>query len=266
METPSAPAAPDPVATANAQADMNLKTAVAQQGLNSTDQITPDGSLTYTQIGKWEDGTPHFQATTALSPEAQKIFDVNQGTKLNIATIGKDQSARIGDLLGTPLKLGNEEVEGRLMDLGMKRLQPQFDRNEEALRTRLVNAGIKEGSDAWNAEMGRLTQSQNDAVDQLILSGRNTANQELMTERNQPINEITALMSGSQVSNPSFTTTPQSQVAGVDYAGLVQQNYANQVQQQQMQNSNNQALMGGLFGLAGAGIGAGGRLWQGKFA
>lgn len=246
-----APAAPDPMATAKAQEKMNRKTAITQFGLNAVNQITPDGSLTYNQIGTWDDGTPRFEGTTALSDASQGIYDTNKVTQQNIANIGRDQSARIGDLLGTPMKLGNEQVESRLMDLGMSRLNPQFDRNQEKMRTRLLNSGIREGSDAWNAEMGRMSEAENDAIVQLLLRGRGQANQELMAERNQPINEITALMSGSQVSNPSFTSTPQTQVAGVDYMGAVQNNYNAQMQQYNQSQQNGNAMMGGLFGLGG---------------
>jgi hypothetical protein len=246
-----APAAPDPAKTANAQAQMNKETAITQYGLNATNQVTPDGSLTYEQIGKWADGTPRYQATTSLSQPQQGIYDTNQATQQNIATIGKGQSARIGDLLGTPLKLGNAETEARLMELGMSRLNPQFDRNQESLRTRLVNSGIKEGSAAWDAEMGRMSQSENDAITQLLLQGRGQANQEIMAERNAPINEITALMSGSQVSNPTFTSTPQTNVAGVDYAGMVNNNYNAQMQGYNAQQAQGSAQMGGMFGLAG---------------
>jgi hypothetical protein len=250
-DAPPAPPAPDPAATAAAQAKMNRETAITQFGLNAVNQITPDGSLTYKQIGTWPDGTPRYEATTALSKPQQAIYDTNQQTQQNFANIGRDQSARIGDLLGTPLQLGNEATEARLMDLGMKRLTPQFERNQEALRTRLLNSGIREGSDAWNAEMSRMSQSENDAITQLLLSGRAQANQEIMAERNAPINEITALMSGSQVSNPSFTSTPQTQVAGVDYAGMVQNNYNNQMKAWQQGQENSNAMMGGLFGLGG---------------
>jgi hypothetical protein len=55
---------------------------------------------------------------------------------------------------------------------------------------------------------------------------------EILAERNQPLNEISALMSGSQVAQPTFTNTPQTQVAGVDYGGMVNNNYQGQVQQQ----------------------------------
>jgi hypothetical protein len=251
MKSAPPPPAPDPMATAQAQQKMNRETAITQAGLNMVNQNTPDGSLSYKQIGTWADGAPRYEATTSLSKPQQGIYDTNLVTQQNIANIGRDQSARIGDLLGNPFKLGNEEVEGRLMDLGMARLMPQFDRNQEKLRTRLLNSGIREGSDAWNAEMGRASEAENDAIVQLLLRGRGQANQELLTERNQPINEITALLSGSQVSQPNFINTPQTQVGGVDYMGAVNQNYNAQMQGWQQQQQQQNAMMGGLFGLGG---------------
>jgi hypothetical protein len=230
---------------------MNKETAVAQTGLNAINQYTPDGSLEYTQGGTWADGTPRFSATTSLSPASQGIFDTNQITKQNIANIGRDQSGRIGDLLGTPMKLGNEATEARLMELGSKRLDPRFARDEEALRTRLANSGIRAGSAAFDAEMAGFGNTKNDAITSLLLAGRGQANQELLTERNQPINEITALMSGSQVSNPTFQSTPQSQVAGVDYMGMVNNNYNNAMKQYQTDVGAGNAAMGGMFGLGG---------------
>jgi hypothetical protein len=259
MNSPSTPAPPDPNATAAAQAKYNQNTATSQQFLNQTDQFTPDGSLTYNQTGENTftdaDGkvvhVPHFSATTALSDSNQKIYDTNQGTKQNIATIGRDQSARIGSLLGTPLQLGNDAIESRLMDLGTRRLAPKFAQDEEALRTRLANSGIRAGSAAFDSEMHNLDYSKNDAINGLLLGGRQQANQEIMAERNQPINEITALMSGSQVSNPAFANTPQTQVGGVDYAGMVNNNYNAQIAQANAQTQANGAMMGGLFGAAG---------------
>ncbi|HEV2160245.1 tail fiber domain-containing protein [Bradyrhizobium sp.] len=265
MDTPSAPAAPDPVATAKAQGDMNQNTATTQQLLNMTNQVTPDGSLTYNQTGNntftGADGksytVPQFTATQTLSPTQQLLKSLSDQTKQNIGQIGVDQSAKIGSLLGTNVNLSNDAVESRLMDLGTKRLQPQFDRDEEALRTRLANSGIRAGSDAWNAEMQRLGQTKNDALDQLLLNGRQQSVNEIMAERNQPINEISALLSGSQVSQPNFTSTPQTNVAGVDYTGLVNNNYNVANQQYQTQVGQQNALMGGLFGLAGTAGGMG---------
>jgi hypothetical protein len=79
--------------------------------------------------------------------------------------------------------------------------------------------------------------------------------QEALTERNQPINEITALMSGSQVSQPGFTNTPTPGVAPTDYIGAQQQSLNQQNLAYQGELSQKQALMSGLFGLGSAALG-----------
>lgn len=260
MKTPSTPPPPDPVQTAAAQAGANRDTAITQGLLNMTNQVGPDGTLTYNKIG---DETltdsltgktyniPRYEAVTSLSPSGQRINDINNQTQENIATIGRDQSARIGDLLGKPVTLDNEATEARLMELGSKRLDPRFAREEEALRTRLVNQGLRPGTAAFDAEMSNFSQGRNDAYNQLALTGRGQAVQELLAERNQPINEISALLSGSQVSQPNFINTPQTQVAGTDYQGAVYNSYNAQVQQAQQKAQSQNAMLGGLFGLAG---------------
>ena len=49
--TPSAPAAPDPYATASAQGTANANTATAQTMLNNANQNTPYGTVQYAQSG-----------------------------------------------------------------------------------------------------------------------------------------------------------------------------------------------------------------------
>lgn len=250
--SPSSPPPPDPMDTAKAQAQMNSQTAITQFGLNATNQITPYGALTYKQIGEWPDGTPRFQATQTLTQPQQHILNTNQKTQGRLANIGFQQTNKIGRLLSTPFSLGNEETEARLMDLGMRRLAPQFAQDEEALRTRLANQGIQIGSAAYKDAMGGFGETKNDAITQLLLRGRSQATNELLTERNQPLNEITALMSGSQVQQPNFVNTPDTKVAGVDYMGAVQNQYAAQMQAYQAQMQQKNAMMGGLFGLGGS--------------
>lgn len=91
-----------------------------------------------------------------------------------------------------------------------------------------------------NADLARMQ-----AADQ----SRNQALQERFAIRNQPINEVTALMSGSQVSQPNFVNTNNTQIANTDFAGI-QANYDNQMMnryQQQMSGWNN--IAGGVLGL-----------------
>lgn len=156
--------------------------------------------------------------------------------------------------MGQPVDLNNEAVEARINELGSKRLDPRFARDEEALRTRLINQGVREGSAAYDAAINNFSQGKNDAFNQLALTGRSQAVQEALTARNQPINEITALLSGSQVSAPQFQNIQNPTAATVDYAGLVNQNYANQMQAYNAKMQQSQGLLGGLFGLGSSAI------------
>jgi len=83
-------------------------------------------------------------------------------------------------------------------------------------------------------------------------AARNAWMNEQYAQRNQPINEITALLGQSQVTNPNFVNTPSTQIATTDVGGLINTNFNQQMQNYQQQNANYQNLMGGVLGL-GAG-------------
>lgn len=261
-----APEPPDPRETAGAQTAQNVGTAIAQQTLNNVNQVTPDGSLTFKQTGthRWVDPNtgqvhriPRYTATQKLSGQQKKLHNISGDAEINLARLARDQSARLGDLLGVPVDINNEATEARLMELGRARLDPALDRRMETLRTTLSNQGIKEGSEAFDRAMARETESQNDAYNQLLLTGRGQAVQEALAERNQPINEITALMSGSQVSQPQFVGTNPAQIANVDRAGLEMAAYNGELAAWQQNQANKNATMGGLFGLAAGGLAGG---------
>lgn len=266
MGKSKAPAPPDPNVTAAAQTGTNISTAIANAFLGNVNQNTPNGSLSYGQSGtyNWTDPTsgktfsiPKFTATQTLTPLGQQAHSANEQAQVNLANLAKDQSARIGSLLGTPVDLSNDAVEGRLLELGRKRLDPMLAQRRDDLATQLSNQGIKLGSEAYDRAMAQDSQSANDAYNQLILGGRGQAVQEALTSRNQPINEITALLSGSQVSQPNFVPTQGGNIPTTDYAGIVNQNYNQRLGIWQQNQANKQALMGGLFGLASGGLAGG---------
>lgn len=251
----SAPEPPDPMETAQAQSGMNRDTALTQAMLNMTNQVTPYGNLTYKQTGtsKFKDSqgnwvsTPTYTATTTLTPQQQAILDQTQGAQLNLATLGKDRSAFLQDYLKQDFNV-DAAAEQKLYDLGASRLDPRFEQQRDQLQTRLISQGIRPGTEAYERQMMQFEQGRNDAYNSLALSGRSQAFNEALTERNQPLNEISALLSGSQVQQPNFVNTPQTSVGGVDYTGLVNSNYQAQV-------ANQNSMLGGLFGLGAAGIG-----------
>ncbi|MBO9580331.1 MAG: tail fiber domain-containing protein [Sphingobium sp.] len=136
--------------------------------------------------------------------------------------LGRTQGDQLNQLALTGRQQAyNEALTGRQNNFG------------EALSTQQQNAG-----QSLAAEQARFAQE---------LAARQQQFQEAVTGRNQPLNEITALLSGSQIANPGTASspTPQSAVGGVDYSGLVQSNYQNQL-------ARSQAGLGGLFGLAGS--------------
>lgn len=112
MGKPKAPTPPDPAQTASAQTAQNIGTAIAQQQLINTNQITPYGNLTYNQTGTYtyDDpltdrsyDVPQYTATQTLSPEGERIVSANLTATENLANLGASQSARLEGLLSRPL-------------------------------------------------------------------------------------------------------------------------------------------------------------------
>lgn len=249
------PKAPDPVATANAQSGMNYDTAVTQQLLNMVNQSGPWGQTTYSPTGSMSfvnsQGKtvtiPQFTQSTEYTPEQQAIFDKTTEAQTNLSNLAADQSATMRDYLANPFEFDNQDAADWAFDLGASRIIPQQQQASEALRSQLINSGLRPGTAAYEREMSRLGQNQGDQLNQLALTGRKQAFDEAMATRSQPINELSALLSGSQIGAPNggFSGTPQTSVAGVDYTGLVNNQY-------QAKLANAQSGLGGLFGLAGS--------------
>lgn len=263
MGKPKAPAAPNPKETSQASTSTNVGTAIANAWLQNPSEITPDGQTKVTQTGtqNWYDPytganytIPTFTRETTLSPQQQAIKQQQDAASLGLSTLGNNLTGKLGSQLTDNFKLGNEATESRLMELGRKRLDPVLAQQDEALRTRLANQGIKAGSAAYDREMNNQNQSRNDAYNQLLLTGRNQANQEILTEDNQRINQISALLSGGQVSQPNFMGANMPTIPTTDTAGIINQDYQNRLGAYNQQMAARQGLLGGLFGLGSAAI------------
>lgn len=143
MSKPRAPTPPNPNEVASAQTGTNVSTAIANTAMGQVNQVTPDGSLTYSATGNhsWTDpatgqrySVPQYTATTQLSPEAQAIRDQNNAASLNLATLGANQSARADDLLSTPfsadnLPAGADRTGWSPVNYGGDLSAPQFSQN-----------------------------------------------------------------------------------------------------------------------------------------
>jgi hypothetical protein len=237
---------------------------MTQQHLNMVDQDTPYGSVDYSIQGYEHNPNgpdiPNYKATTRLSANEQRNQDQQWEFDNLTNQLGINQTKKLTGLMDSPVNLSNEATESRLMELGRKRLDPMMQERKAALESKLYNQGVMPGTEAYAREMRASGEQENDAYNQLLLSGRGQSVQEALTARNQPINEITALMSGGQVSQPNFINSPQTNVAGTDIAGLTMDAYKyGPLAQYQASQANKQAMMGGMFSLGSAAMGGWGR-------
>lgn len=279
MGKPSAPAAPDPVATAQAQTASNKETAVANAGLNRVDQYSPYGSSVYSVIGSNADGTPKYRQDVNLSPEQQDLYNkVTQGQSY-LASTGLGMLGRVGQEYDTPLDTSSisslnggtyademQQAQDAAYRKNTQYLDPQYTRDDAALRTQLLNQGFNQGSEgyknAYDQFNERKQQAYDSARDSAIAQGNAQQNQlfnqdsqrlaRLLALRSQPLNEYNALLSGSQVTNPTFGNVPNASQANTDVAGITQQGYSNQMNRYNAQNQgiNNLLGLGGTIGSA----------------
>lgn len=179
----------------------------------------------------------------------------------------------------------------RVSDALMSRFNTDWSKQSDANDVKLANQGIAAGSAAYGADKDALNRARNDAQAQATLAGgqeqsrlfgldqaagqfansaqqqqygqnyqnanlNNTSRQQSIAEqqtvRNQPLNELATLLGfspGIQTPNaPSFG----GNVAGTDVAGITQNNFANQTANYQAKMGQQNAMMGGLFGLGQA--------------
>lgn len=263
MSKGKAPKAPDPYKTAMAQSKMNMSNAGIEQLMNMTDQVGPDGTLTYSANGFRDfvdpftgkiKKIPTYKATTMLSDAQQGIKGRQDAAQFNLAGLLQALTGKFQGILDEPFSLDNDEVEGSIIDRFGKRLGAQQDRDRESMESDILARGIRPGSAAYDVFKRQQGEKENDAWNQIFLNARGQAVNEKLTERNQPFKEFAALLNGSQIDQPTFGSTPGANLADVDYAGLVNQNYQNQLQAYQSKQDGFNKALGGMFGLAGTAI------------
>jgi len=295
QSAPQAPPPPDPYKTAAAEGQSNVQTAIANSVVANPNTYGPTGSTTYARSGEMQtvtmpDGSttqvPRYNQTTRLSDAEQRIYDLNAQARTNVGQIGVDQSARIGELLGRPVDLSGlavdpnsfNEQRARTEQSLRDRMAPQNARDLAAEQARLTNQGFMQGTEAWRGAMDDYNRRINDQ--NLAIVGQGLSEQQgmygmasdassremqrRMQERNQPINEITALMSGSQVSMPNAPGYNAPTIAGTGIGQNIYNTAALQQKQYEQQVSQYNQNLAGMYGLGQAAIGGAARYWGGK--
>jgi len=284
---PAAPATPDYVGAAREQGAANVETARVQSKLNNPNTYTPYGTQLVSYDGDQptitQTLTPQAQKTLEEQQNVQYQLASLGGKGATLASDVLDKRFNFGGPdVQTSLDLSNiakmpVNAGTTAQEAIMSRLEPSLAKQRVSTETQLINQGLRPGTEAYDNAIQLLGQQENDARTQAALQGinvdmganaqgfsqaatgatfANTAQQQALAEaiqqRQMPLNEITALMSGSQIQNPQFgayqgtnvATTPI--FAATQAKGQADQNTYNQ----QMAAAN--ANTAGMYSLGGA--------------
>jgi hypothetical protein len=265
----SAPPAPDYSGAAQATAQGNLDAARTAVAANRVNQYTPYGSLEYSinPQSQWDIyGNPTWSAVQKLAPEQQQLLDIQNQTSLGLGNLAGKGLGYVEEMLNKPFDTSGLAQTGinpgeTMQDSIMRRLQPQIAQGREALQAQLANQGVVPGTEAYNRAMTQQSQRENDLMTSAVVQGTQTglaANQQGFQQagymRNEPINTLNAVRTGSQVSSPSYINNiaQQATTQGADLLGAAtaQGNYNTAANNASTAAGSN--LTSGLMGLGGA--------------
>lgn len=161
----------------------------------------------------------------------------------------------------------NEAVQQN-MAMGLTAAQAQNQAAQQIYSQLMGVAGLQNQAIAQNQNAAlQQQQAQNAAqaqqFNQALQAAQfgNTAAQQALQQQlslyNQPLNQISALMSGSQIQMPQFQGYTGANVAAAPIFQATQAEGQDAINRYNVAQSSANALTSGLFGLAGAGLGAG---------
>lgn len=275
MCAPSAPPPPDYAGAATAQGAANKDAAIASSNLNNPNVINPLGTQTWTE-GANPGDRPTL--TQTYSPEQQALYEQSVRSKQLLGGLGEQGATALQgvvgknlDLSGAPQAPGSyDQVRQRVIDASMSRANEDYGKQTEQANSELIAAGLRPGTKAYQDRMQMIERSRNDARTQAEIAGGNAATQafntdtqarkdsiaEILAQRQTPLNEINALMSGSQVSNPfavpGASSNSNVQAAPV-FGGATAQGSAN-TSMYNADAARSGSAMSGLFSMGAAAL------------
>jgi len=264
---PSAPPPPDYSGAAQATAAGNIDAARLAVAANRVNQYTPYGSLEYSMSGEDKYGNPMWSATQKFSPDQQRLLDIQNQLSYGVGQLGTKGLEYVQQQLENPFDVSQLPSIGinpseTYSDAIMRRLEPQMQQGRERLEQQLANQGIQLGSEAYDRAMRNFDQKQNDlllgAQTQGLGVGLQARQQqlgELAYRRNEPLNVLSALRTGSQVTAPTYVNSAQQATTqGPDLLGAAQMGYNAQMGDFNARQAAQANFNQGLMSLGGAGI------------
>jgi hypothetical protein len=268
---------------ANAQGQANYNAADQTNVASRVNQNTPFGSQNFTQDPR----TGAWTSNISLDPAQQRLLEAQNGQSMALAGAGTEAANNVAGQFRTPFSLGGapglvgsdafKGMQDKAYGDLMARQNENFGQQDSELQQRLANQGITPGSEAYNRAYQPLNRSRVDASNQSDLYSNqlaqnyidraNQAHQlgvsDVMAQRNQPLSELNALRSGSQVTTPQFSQYSSANFAPapIQNAQALQNSY--NLGQQNIRSNNQNNTMNGLYSLGGSVLGSD---WFGNMA
>lgn len=196
-------------------------------------------------------GSAAYQA--AMGDYGRQTNDARLGA---ILAGGQEQSRMVGmeaDRAGFQNAAQAQQFGQNAARAGFTNDTRQQEFGNQAQRIGLNNSAQAQqfGQNAQQAAFGNTAMQQQQGMQQ---QARDAALQERFAMRSQPINEIAALLGGTQVQQPNFVNARGPQAATTDYAGIVNNSYAQQMSAYNARQQGVGGMMGGIGSMIGAGI------------
>jgi DNA-binding transcriptional MerR regulator len=273
------PAAPDYTGAANAQAQSSREVTEQQTWANRPTINTPFGQQTWEVKPTWDPSTGQYLNSwtqdTNLTPQAQSALDaqmnIQQG-KSNIAQgmLGRVQNEysqpmdwdHLTQLADTPqgqqihgnnyspediqrgvgdtpdyIKSAGDAIYGQWSD----RQEPLMAQQKDQMRTQLYNQGLKEGDQAYDAEMRKLENQQSDARQQAQYQATIGSGQEAQRMQGMDVtqgqfhNQASQQALQQQLGIGGQQFNENMQAGGQNFnQGMQSANYQNSLRQQQI--------------------------------
>lgn len=269
-DAPSPPRSPDYAGAAAAQGAANEAAARVQGKINNPNVSNPYG----TQTVSWANDQP--TVTQTLDPAEQGLLNLGRQTQQELSGLALQGTGALKDVVGTgvnfsglpPSPGGAGATREKVYQAMMGRVNEDIDRTKDQANSDLIAAGLRPGSKAYDDRMALIERGRTDAQMQAQLAAgqeasrdfgidtqaRKDAMAEYLTQRQVPLNEIAALMSGSQVQNPfaipGYAQNAQVQPAPMFAATQASGNWGSDLYNAQAGMYGNR--MSGLFGLGSA--------------
>jgi len=181
--------------------------------------------------------------------------EADPGFEMSMGNFARDKNDAYAQARNDAI-IGGGAEQSRLFDLGMQRRQQGWQeagdintQNNAASQQEFGNANL--ASDQWNTLAGKDYQDRRTAASDLTAE-RERQIQEMIMQRNQPLNEMTGLLTGREIGMPGFSgganTTAGAAEAG-DYYGAFTDNQAAQAAKKEAAANRTAGLASSAMGM-----------------